>query len=111
MYLKELWGHTLDSIRKARGDTILEALTFHIVITVPAIWKDYAREAMQQAASMAGMLSSRPAGKTTLTFAPEPEAAALSSLSDCKRSVDVGDVYVILDAGGGTVVSTEALRR
>ena len=104
-YLRALWKHILDTIYKARGRSVIDALAFHVVITVPAIWKDYARQGMEEAAKKAGMLNNRPAGLTTLAFAPEPEAAALASLCESGRSINSGDVYVICDAGGGTVVS------
>lgn len=104
-YLRALWRHTLDTIHKARGKSVIEALTFYVVITVPAIWKDYARQGMQEAARKSGMCDTRPAGPTTLAFAPEPEAAALASLCESGRSISAGDVYIICDAGGGTVVS------
>lgn len=53
----------------------------------------------------------RPAGKTTISFAPEPEAAALATISEQGYGVKAGDVYVICDAGGGTVVSLYFLTR
>ncbi|KAF3798999.1 hypothetical protein GCG54_00010672 [Colletotrichum gloeosporioides] len=102
-YLRALFEHTLYVIRKARGPSVLDALRFHVVITVPAIWQDYARRDMEQAAEMAGVMDSRPAGQTKLTFAPEPEAAALSTLYELGRNLNKGDVFVICDAGGGTV--------
>ncbi len=104
-YLRALWGHILATIHKARGRSVVDALTFHVVITVPAIWKDYARQSMKEAAGKAGILDDRLAGPTTLSFAPEPEAAALASRFESKPSIDAGDVFVICDAGGGTVVS------
>lgn len=104
-YLRALWQHILDTIHKARGKSVTEALTFHVVITVPAIWKDYARQSMTEAARKSGILDTRLAGLTTLAFAPEPEAAALASLYESKPSINAGDVFVICDAGGGTVVS------
>ncbi|CAG9936358.1 unnamed protein product [Clonostachys rosea f. rosea IK726] len=102
-YLKALWAHILNSIKKARSKTVIEALRFHVVITVPAIWKDYARTAMEEAAKKAGILDDRPAGSTTLAFAPEPEAAALATLCEKGRVAKKDDVFVICDAGGGTV--------
>ncbi|KAJ4219343.1 hypothetical protein NW759_007732 [Fusarium solani] len=102
-YLRAIWCHTLESIAKDRGDSVLEAYQFHVVITVPAIWKDYARQDMEKAAKKAGILDRRAAGKTILTFAPEPEAAALSTLCDPGREPKKGGVYLICDAGGGTV--------
>lgn len=104
-YLGALWKHILDTIHKARSKSAIDALTFHVVITVPAIWKDYARQGMEEAARRSGILTTRPAGPTTLAFAPEPEAAALASLCDSGRSINAKDVFVICDAGGGTVVS------
>ncbi|KAJ8119298.1 hypothetical protein ONZ43_g3722 [Nemania bipapillata] len=101
-YLRLLWQHILDTIYKARGESI-SALKIHIVITVPAIWQSYARESMREAASKAGMLNSRSGGASTLAFAPEPEAAALSTLCEPGRKLNTKDIYVICDAGGGTV--------
>ena len=108
-YLRVLWKHILETICKARSESVVDALAFHVVITIPAIWKDYARQGMRVAAFKSGMLNNRPAGPTTLGFAPEPEAAALASLSESGRRINKGDTYVICDAGGGTVVSRRDL--
>ncbi|KAF8853526.1 actin-like ATPase domain-containing protein [Acephala macrosclerotiorum] len=102
-YLRALWKHVLDTITKARGESVVDALPLHVVITVPAIWKGYARESMKKAAKTSGILDRRAAGPTSMTFAPEPEAAALSTLAEPGRKLKAGDVYVICDAGGGTV--------
>jgi len=72
---------------------------------VPAIWKDYARQGMEEAATRAGILKHRPVGPTTLSFVPEPEAAALVTLWENRRDLKTGHLYVVCDAGGGTVVS------
>ena len=104
-YLGALWKHILETIYKACGKAVIAAIVCHVVITVPAIWKDYARQGMEEAARKAGILTARPAGPTTLAFAPEPEAAALPTLCEGGRHFDVGDVFVKCDAGGGTVVS------
>ncbi|KAL2808589.1 hypothetical protein BJX63DRAFT_408776 [Aspergillus granulosus] len=102
-YLRCMWEHIMATIRKSRSKSVIAALTFHVVITVPAIWKDYARREMEQAARMAGILEYREIGPTTLTFAPEPEAAALATLCEQGQDINTDDVYVICDAGGGTV--------
>ncbi|KAJ5603966.1 hypothetical protein N7537_006922 [Penicillium hordei] len=102
-YLRALWRHTLKMIRKGHADYLIETLQFHVVLTVPAIWKDYARTAMQEAAKNAGILEYRSAGETTLILAPEPEAAALTALLEYGTNISPGEVYVICDAGGGTV--------
>jgi hypothetical protein len=103
-YLRLLWNYTLEKIESDRGSSVVDALKFHVVLTVPAIWKPYARQGMEDAARQAGILKARPAGPTTLSFAPEPEAAALSTLCEPGRRTNAGDVYIICDAGGGTVV-------
>lgn len=103
-YLRKLWQHTLQDIIDDRKEYIVDALRLHVVITVPAIWKGYARQAMETAARQAGILAPRSAGNTTLSFAPEPEAAALATLSEPGRRYQENDVYVVCDAGGGTVV-------
>lgn len=107
-YLRMIWSHTLETITKDRG-SVVEALQFHVVITVPAIWKDYARQDMTEAVRKAGILSQRNAGETKLTFAPEPEAAALSTLCEPGRRTKPNEVYLVCDAGGGTVVSYHIL--
>ncbi|KAI1758900.1 actin-like ATPase domain-containing protein [Hypoxylon sp. FL1150] len=102
-YLREFWKHVVSEITKTRGSSVIDALRFHVVITLPAIWKGYARQSMHNAARKAGILDERDAGDTTLSFAPEPEAAALATLCEPGRNVNEGDAYIICDAGGGTV--------
>lgn len=103
-YLKGMWRHILGTIERARSKSVIGALTFHVVLTVPAIWPDYTRNTMMEAAGKAGIFDGRAAGETTLAFAPEPEAAALASLWDRAPDLKLDYVYIICDAGGGTVV-------
>ncbi|KAK3936893.1 hypothetical protein QBC46DRAFT_357106 [Diplogelasinospora grovesii] len=102
-YLWCLWAHVLECLYRSRGKSVVDALPFHVVITVPAIWKGYARQKMRAAAKNAGILNPRPAGPTKLTLVPEPEAASLSTLYEQGSGIKKNDVYVICDAGGGTV--------
>jgi hypothetical protein len=103
-YLRLLWGHIMSTIERALGEIVVEVLRFHVVITVPAIWKGYARQAMVDAVGESGILDDREAGETSLIFAPEPEAAAISTLLEKGSGIRPGNVYTICDAGGGTVV-------
>lgn len=109
-YLRLLWGHTLEIIEKSRGKDVIDAMRFHVVITVPAIWKGYARQSMEEAAQKAGILAHREIGETQLSFVLEPEAAGMATLIEHKRLVQPGDVWLICDAGGGTVVSPQYRR-
>ncbi|CAG7557355.1 unnamed protein product [Fusarium equiseti] len=104
-FLRKIWNHTVDSIRRSIGSELLQKSRFYVVITLPAIWPPYAQQRMKQAARTSGILDARPCGDTTLRFISEPEAAALATIKDLsKRStMKVGDTMVICDAGGGTV--------
>ncbi|CAI4212717.1 unnamed protein product [Parascedosporium putredinis] len=102
-YLRCIWAHAMASIEKARGKSVVDAYQFRVVITVPAIWKGYARQGMKDAARQAGILDYRAGGNTELVFAPEPEAAALATLCEKGRKLNQDEVYVVCDAGGGTV--------
>ncbi|GAP89408.2 putative actin-like atpase domain-containing protein [Rosellinia necatrix] len=104
-YLKVLWNHALGQIYDAKGQNIIDGMPFLVVLTVPAIWTNYARERMREAAEIAGILKPRVAGKTTLTFISEPEAAAIATIPELDNRGDllVGDTIVVVDAGGGTV--------
>jgi molecular chaperone DnaK (HSP70) len=86
-FLRKLWDHSVESIRRAIGAESFEQSKFHVVITLPAIWPPYAQNQMKQAAQQSGILDVRPAGTTTLQFISEPEAAALATIKDMgKRS-------------------------
>lgn len=86
-FLRKLWDHSLDSIKRAIGVDVLKRTKLQVVITLPAIWPPYAQQRMKQAAQQSGILDGRPAGATTLQFISEPEAAALATIKDlAKRS-------------------------
>lgn len=81
-FLKLLWSHCLERMTGAEGEETVDTSRFHVVVTLPAIWQNDARERMRQAVGKAGILNPRPTvGKTTLDFVSEPEAAALAALS------------------------------
>ncbi|KAI0188952.1 hypothetical protein EV127DRAFT_512663 [Xylaria flabelliformis] len=104
-YLKVLWEHIISEIKDAKGASLVNGTRYHVVLSVPAIWKEYARDRMHQAAKRAGILNHRVAGTTTLEFISEPEAAALATLPELDNRDDlaIGDSFVVVDAGGGTV--------
>ncbi|KAL6908481.1 hypothetical protein GGI43DRAFT_379335 [Trichoderma evansii] len=106
-YLRQLWKHSIINIRRAIGGQLVDLCRFKVVATIPAIWPIYAQIRMHEAIEKAGILSTRDAGQTTLEFLPEPEAAALATLSSIsmynQANMEVGDHFVVCDAGGGTV--------
>mmetsp|Transcript_13369 Transcript_13369/g.31322 ORF Transcript_13369/g.31322 Transcript_13369/m.31322 type:complete len:586 (-) Transcript_13369:405-2162(-) len=70
------------------------------VVTVPAIWKDKAKGLMREAAMKAGMITSL--DSSNLQLALEPEAACMACETESKR-MKVGNKFMVLDCGGGTV--------
>lgn len=108
-YLKVLWGHALKQICNAKGQDLISGMPIRVVLTVPAIWTDYARNRMLEAAKFAGIFEYRIAGKTTVSFISEPEAAAMATLPELENRGDqrVGDSFIVADAGGGTVYVTK----
>ncbi|KAK7747190.1 hypothetical protein SLS62_009132 [Diatrype stigma] len=105
-YLKELWKHATKAIEKDKGPSLVKSASFHVILTVPAIYKHYGRERMRRAAELAGILDERPqCNNTTLSFVTEPESAVIASLPELHYRGDLiaGDSFVVCDCGGGTV--------
>ncbi|RYP49926.1 hypothetical protein DL768_004462 [Monosporascus sp. mg162] len=96
-FLRQLWGHSLEMIKEAKGDALVNSTPIRVVVTVPAIWTDYARDRMRKAVDLAGICAPRLCGKTKLSLISEPEAAALSTLREF-------NTFVVCDCGGGTAV-------
>ena len=90
LYLRHLWNHASARIVDALGRSLVNFSKFHIVITLPAIWPEYAQARMREAATRAGILSTdRIGGATELSFISEPEAAALATLYDMDGRCDI----------------------
>ncbi|CAJ2512398.1 Uu.00g054130.m01.CDS01 [Anthostomella pinea] len=81
-FLRPLWEHALLQVAALLSQLRVETAPFHVVITVPAIYKDDACERMRKAVVKAGILEDREAGKMTVLFVSELEAAASHTLLD-----------------------------
>ncbi|KAL8708386.1 MAG: hypothetical protein Q9225_007610 [Loekoesia sp. 1 TL-2023] len=104
-YLKLLWTYTIEDIRKHHPD-YEEIFVLRVILTVPAIWSPAAKDRTLQAAKKAGM-------PEDIQLVTEPEAAALATLKEKadENLLKVGEAFVVVDAGGGTVdlISYEVL--
>ncbi|RYP03641.1 hypothetical protein DL764_005020 [Monosporascus ibericus] len=69
-FLRQLWGHSSETIKEAEGDALVDSTP--IYITVPAIWTDYARDRVPKAVDLAGICAPRLCGKTKLSLISEP---------------------------------------
>lgn len=67
-----------------------------VILTVPAVWSDAAKDATLRAAEKAGL-------GTDIRMISEPEAAAnyaISSIDHKHKLLHVGDNFIIADCGG-----------
>eukprot|EP00798_Chlamydomonas_sp_ICE-L_P030760 gene30760-35798_t len=69
-------------------------------LTVPAIWSEASKVKMRQAAVRAGLINNLEDDKLSIIL--EPEAAALKVIRSKATNIQVGDTYMVVDAGGGT---------
>lgn len=99
-YLREVRNYINEHVfPKNFGQGFLDHQDIKYVLTVPAIWKDKARDQTKRAAMNAGF------SEEDLTLVTEPEAAALYCSTLCHEvELKDGDCFLICDAGGGTVV-------
>lgn len=82
IFLRRMFEHAVKELTHSLGQATVDSSRFHVVLTVPAIWKEYARQSMREAVKRAGILEKRQKGLTTHDIVSEPEAAALATLSD-----------------------------
>jgi molecular chaperone DnaK (HSP70) len=86
-YLRKIWEHTLLSIERAVGRELMGQCSFHVTITVPAVWPPYAHHRVRKAISYAGIPTLRDGRNVSFGLITEPEAAALATIKDMgKRS-------------------------
>ncbi|XP_060555962.1 heat shock 70 kDa protein 12B-like, partial [Ruditapes philippinarum] len=108
MSVKFLVNDMLTSANKGI-DGIIRPSEINLVLTVPAIWSDAAKQFMREVAKEAGIC------KEQLTIALEPEAASLycrhlhiykpgELLGNVSmNNLPIGTKYIVVDAGGGTI--------
>lgn len=107
-FLAQIKKHLIINLDTHYGVELWRTLPITLVVTVPAVWSDAAKDRTLQAVRMAGFNQQQfPMLRRTVTTT-EPEAAALYTLKSMNGSVRdeqlaVGDGFVVCDMGGGTV--------
>ncbi|GAB1312762.1 Heat shock 70 kDa protein 12A [Madurella fahalii] len=100
-YMSALGDHLMYTLREKLGEGVVRSTPLEFVVTVPAIWSDLAKDKTKQACQRAAGLS---ATKSPIHLVSEPEAAAIYALHGLDpHGLQIGDSFVICDAGGGTV--------
>ena len=96
-YLTELFKHAKERLVKRYGEYFVKTTRIEVVLTVPAMWSDAAKDATLNAAKQAGM-------GPNIKMISEPEAAAVYTVQSIQPNhLRVGDNLIVCDAGGGTV--------
>lgn len=106
-YLELLRIHVEKSVKDhldtggKRQSALLRDVRWEYIITVPAMWPESAQNITEKCAKEAGMAHSLP-----VKIIPEPEAAGIYALARmCEElELEIGDTFVICDAGGGWVL-------
>lgn len=95
-FLKELRKSIETDVDKMMGEGTFTTTQIEYVITVPAIWSDQAKDLTKFCAQRAGLGSPK--------LISEPEAAMVYVLQEMSSDgFDIGDTFIVCDAGGGTV--------
>lgn len=107
-YLSGLLGVVLSTIREIHIRAV-DDCPVHFMLTVPAIWSERSTQRTMRALRRArGFPTRGKEGKENATVSvsvvSEPEAAAIYTLHKADRhDLQVGDTFLVVDAGGGTV--------
>ncbi|CAG8585354.1 3589_t:CDS:2 [Funneliformis mosseae] len=98
-YLGKLKHVIEENLEKRCGVVPLSQVLF--VMSVPAEWPPRTRDILRECAYKSGLLSEK--SQQNLEFTTEPEAAAIYCLSSINEHLSVGDTFLVVDCGGGTV--------
>jgi hypothetical protein len=103
-FFSGILGHLKYTLREKLGDGVMTSTPFEIVVTVPAIWSDLAKDKTRQAC-LQGLRNALPEQAAALVhLISEPEAAAIYAMHGLDpHGLKIGESFVICDAGGGTV--------
>jgi hypothetical protein len=98
----------IENLDRQYGTTLWKTLPITLVITVPAVWSDAAKDRTMQAVRQAGFNTVDLPQLRRTTVITEPEAAAIYTIKSWKGSVHdaqlaLGDGFVVCDMGGGTI--------
>ena len=98
-YLTALRKHAELLLGYSLPQSALRSTSIEFIITVPAVWSDAAQLKTRICAELAGMGSA-----SEIRIISEPEAAAIYALDAMDpHDLNIGDTFVLCDAGGGTV--------
>lgn len=107
-FLAHVKGHLIHNLDKQYGQELWRTLPITLVVTIPAVWSDLAKNRTMQVIDKAGFNKKDfPRLAQTITTT-EPEAAAIFTIKTMcggaqGKQLAVGDGFIVCDMGGGTV--------
>ena len=99
-YLTALRKH-LEAVLQLSLPLVASSTPVEYIVTVPAMWSDLAVQRTRTCAEKAGI-----GAASSLQIVTEPEAAAIWALREQEHisgTFTIGDIFIVCDAGGGTV--------
>jgi hypothetical protein len=107
-FLRHVKDHLVNTLDEEYRREIWSTLPINLVITVPAVWSDAAKDRTLQAVRQAGFNSMCLPSLDSTVLATEPEAAAIYTIKTLRGTMQghllaIDDGFVICDMGGGTV--------
>ncbi|KAG9595707.1 actin-like ATPase domain-containing protein, partial [Aureobasidium melanogenum] len=95
-YMSAVFRRAREATVARFGEDMVSNTPIKVMVTVPAVWSDAAKDATLKAAEKAGM-------GTNIQMISEPEAAAnyaINSIDHQRKLLKTSDTFIILDAGG-----------
>jgi molecular chaperone DnaK (HSP70) len=107
-FLALIKDHLVSNLDHQYGRELWSTLPITLVVTVPAVWSDVAKDRTLKAVNMAGFNPTEFAQLKRTIVTTEPEAAAIYTIKTLRGSAQdaqlaVGDGFIVCDMGGGTV--------
>lgn len=107
-FLMNVKDHLIKNLDMRYGPDLWRTLPITLVVTVPAVWSDAAKDRTIQAIRKAGFNESKFPKLEKTMITTEPEAAAVYTIQSLRGSVQdeqfaIGDGFIVCDMGGGTV--------
>jgi hypothetical protein len=107
-FLSHVKDHFVNTLDEEYRREVWSTLPITLVVTVPAVWSDAAKDGTLQAVRQAGFNTVCFPSLDCTLLATEPEAAAIYTITTLRgttqdQQLAIDDGFIICDMGGGTV--------
>jgi hypothetical protein len=107
-FLRHVKDHLVNTLDEEYRREVWTTLPITLVVTVPAVWSEAAKDRTLQAVRQAGFNSMCLPSMDSTLLATEPEAAAIYTIKTLRGTTQdhrlaINDGFIICDMGGGTV--------